>query len=149
MTDAIKVFTGEHAFLSNFYPALVVMEGVAYPSVEHAYQAAKHPPGQPREFFLHCTPGKAKNANKGFVPPGWNMNKLAIMTALVESKFEDNGYLKMKLLQTDDAILTEGNWWGDTYWGVCGGEGKNHLGKILMETRERIYRSISMSAMFS
>jgi predicted NAD-dependent protein-ADP-ribosyltransferase YbiA (DUF1768 family) len=35
--------------------------------------------------------------------------------------------------------LIEGNWWGDTYWGVCNGVGENHLGKLLMKIRDYLY----------
>lgn len=38
----IKSFTGKYSFLSNFYPCKVLFEGVRYPSVEHAFQAAKN-----------------------------------------------------------------------------------------------------------
>lgn len=34
-------FHGRFRFLSNFWPASVVMDGEVYPTVEHAYQAAK------------------------------------------------------------------------------------------------------------
>ena len=41
MSAAIDSVSGAHAFLSNFHPAPVVLDGVTYPSVEHAFQAAK------------------------------------------------------------------------------------------------------------
>ena len=37
----INEFQGDYRFLSNFHPAEVEMDGIKYPSVEHAYQAAK------------------------------------------------------------------------------------------------------------
>ena len=37
----IDRFAGEYRFLSNFYPATVIYEGLTYPDVEHAYQSAK------------------------------------------------------------------------------------------------------------
>jgi predicted NAD-dependent protein-ADP-ribosyltransferase YbiA (DUF1768 family) len=42
------------------------------------------------------------------------------------------------LLETGDAELIEGNDWGDTFWGVCGGKGNNFLGKLLMEVRKEL-----------
>jgi predicted NAD-dependent protein-ADP-ribosyltransferase YbiA (DUF1768 family) len=59
------------------------------------------------------------------------------MRTLVRRKFMDP-ILAVKLLGTGDAILIEGNGWGDTYWGVCKGAGLNKLGLILMETRELV-----------
>lgn len=29
----------------------------------------------------------------------------------------------------------EGNTWGDTFWGICGGQGSNMLGQLLMDVR--------------
>lgn len=37
----IASFSGSNRFLSNFWPCSVEFEGHTYPSVEHAYQAAK------------------------------------------------------------------------------------------------------------
>jgi len=40
-TDAILGFSGDYRWLSNFYPVDIEFESEHYPSVEHAYQAAK------------------------------------------------------------------------------------------------------------
>ena len=40
MIDIIR-FNSEYVFLSNFYPSLITIDGIKYPTVEHAYQAAK------------------------------------------------------------------------------------------------------------
>lgn len=45
--NEINRFVQEYAFLSNFYPSIVQFEGLNYPTVEHAYQAAKS-----KEFFF-------------------------------------------------------------------------------------------------
>ncbi len=54
------------------------------------------------------------------------------------SKFTRHFDLREKLLATGDRKLVEGNTWGDTFWGVCRGNGKNHLGKILMKIRAEL-----------
>lgn len=41
-------------------------------------------------------------------------------------------------MATGNEMLVEGNNWHDKFWGVCGGEGENHLGKMLMHIRERL-----------
>jgi len=38
----IDSFKGDFRFLSNFYPVNVDYEGIMYPTVEHAYVAAKN-----------------------------------------------------------------------------------------------------------
>lgn len=37
----IDSFHGEYAFLSNYYDSPIFYDGILYPSVEHAFQAAK------------------------------------------------------------------------------------------------------------
>ena len=46
--------------------------------------------------------------------------------------------LAAALLATGDAVLQQGNTWGDRYWGkdLRTGEGENHLGRLLMERRD-------------
>ncbi len=39
--ERIASFRGEHGWLSNFFRVDVVLDGVTYRSVEHAFQAAK------------------------------------------------------------------------------------------------------------
>ena len=60
------------------------------------------------------------------------------MLEIVRSKFKQNKDLAKKLIETGDAYLEEGNWWGDKIWGVCNGEGENRFGKILMQVREEL-----------
>ena len=55
----------------------------------------------------------------------------------LRKKFADPE-LRNLLLATGDEELIEGNYWGDTYWGVCNGVGQNKLGKLLMQVREEI-----------
>jgi predicted NAD-dependent protein-ADP-ribosyltransferase YbiA (DUF1768 family) len=48
--------------------------------------------------------------------------------------------LREKLIDTGDRQLIEANDWGDTFFGVCDGVGRNHLGEILMKIRSNIKR---------
>jgi hypothetical protein len=135
----IVQFTGEFSFLSNFHLSEVEFEGIVYPSVEHAYQAAKTKDPNLRMLVAQLdTPGKAKRAGRRLVLRShWEEMKLEIMEQLVRQKFSKDPF-RQKLLDTGDEQLTEGNWWGDTFWGVCNGDGQNHLGKILMKVREEL-----------
>ena len=81
----------------------------------------------------------AKKIGKNLVlRPGWDMMRIPIMTELVWKKFSQHKELKQKLLNTGEAELIEGNWWGDCFFGVCRGVGQNNLGKILMSVREKL-----------
>ncbi|MCK5616237.1 NADAR family protein, partial [Candidatus Pacearchaeota archaeon] len=53
-------FKGEHFYLSNFYKAPTMYDGVQYPTSENAYQAAKSLDPEVRKQFVDVTPGKAK-----------------------------------------------------------------------------------------
>lgn len=133
----IEAFRGAHWFLSNFYPVSVTLDGVKYRSVEHAYQAAKTlDPRERSTILLARHANAAKLLGKRLtLRKDWPKVKLGIMEALLREKFADE-YLADKLERTAPALLIEGNWWGDTYWGVCGGVGENHLGKLLMLIRD-------------
>lgn len=135
----INQFVGPYRFLSNFFPALVMYEGDIYPSVEHAYQAAKVTNPHVRLMIRSkASATDAKRAGRQAQPrEDWDQVKLGIMENLVRTKFAVPG-LALKLINTGDRELIEGNTWGDTFWGVCDGVGQNHLGKILMKVRHEL-----------
>lgn len=126
----ISTFRGEYGFLSNFH-------GNNNDTVEHKYQAAKAKHVSDYIKLLACpTPTEAKQMGKIIEPrDNWNQIKLVIMEELLREKFSKSPY-KALLIATENALLIEGNSWGDTFWGVCNGEGENHLGKILMKIRD-------------
>ncbi len=135
----IDSFSGEYRFLSNFWPAQVVLNGEVYLSVECAYQASKTPDKRLREKIRGASPSYAKRIGKQ-LPNLGREEKLATMRDLVSQKFAVEP-LRSQLLATGNSELVEGNWWGDHFWGVSGGTGENHLGRILMEVRERLRAS--------
>ena len=133
-------FQGEFRFLSNFWPAWIEFDGMMFPTVEHAYQAAKTTNMSERKRIQDCRrPGQAKRlGSQVTLRPDWEDIKLMVMTVLVAKKFQDP-QLKALLLATDTQELQEDNMWRDTFWGICppgSGQGKNMLGKILMSVRE-------------
>ena len=132
----INHFDGEYGWLSNFYPHPVRYEGMQYPTVENAFQAAKT---AKRDFFKTCTPGQAKRRGRT-VPlrADWEDIKLEVMHGLLVQKFWVKTPLAKKLLETGTQELVEGNTWGDTFWGICEGKGKNNLGKLLMKVRSSL-----------
>ena len=144
----IKGFFGEYRFLSNFWPAKVFLDGIEYPSVENAYQAAKYKKGD-RVYFEKCSAKEAtifakENIMSGYSTEEWDKIKLQVMKSLLLQKFdkEINPETLEMLLGTGNKFLEETNYWGDTFWGVSKssaneqGEGENNLGKLLMEIRK-------------
>jgi predicted NAD-dependent protein-ADP-ribosyltransferase YbiA (DUF1768 family) len=59
------------------------------------------------------------------------------MLDLLRSKFSRHKIRDLLLSSGDDEII-EGNNHGDKFWGVTKGEGKNMLGKLLMQVREEV-----------
>lgn len=134
----VNCFSGEYRFLSNFWPARVIFDGLEYPTVENAYQAAKMLDSFDRKLFLSIPPETAKRLGKRLmIRPDWDSIKVNIMEDLVYKKFSIPE-LGERLLGTGDDELVEGNTWGDVFWGVCRGQGENHLGKILMAVRSKL-----------
>lgn len=142
MTSPITTFTGKYHFLSNFYKLSVPLmyEGLDYPTLEHAYQAAKCLDEDGRRYIrLAPDPaGAKKRGRKCRLREDWEQVKVAIMRELLRQKFTTDLDLLQRLLATGEAELIEGNWWGDRFWGVCQGKGQNILGQLLMELRKEL-----------
>lgn len=134
--DKIDKFEGNFRFLSNFWPSVVQLDGVKFSSVEHAYQAAKTFDDEMRQKIKNAkTANIAKKlGQKVELRKDWESVKLDVMEKLLREKFAIPE-LKQLLLDTGDAELVEGNWWGDRFYGVCDGKGLNHLGRLLMLIR--------------
>lgn len=141
----IDKFDGKYEFLSNFYNSEIFYEGITYPTVEHAFQAAKTLNQDERIAISKLdTPGKAKRAGrKCNLRKDWEEIKNDVMYQCVKAKFQDPE-LKNLLLETKHRYLVEGTTWHDNYWGNCSCEkcksiqGNNQLGKTLMRVREEL-----------
>lgn len=143
MSTAITRFKGEYAFLSNFYPSPIRGRfGKVYPTVEHAFQAAKTNNADEREAIRTATtPGKAKRLGRqATLIPNWEEVKIDVMRYALQLKFQIPE-LRAALDMTYPRPLEEGNDWGDQYWGTVNGIGKNWLGHLLMEIRAEIRRN--------
>jgi len=141
----ITSFRGPYFFLSNFYPSPVSLEGIDYPTAEHAYQASKSALKEAREKIAECaTPAEAKALGRHIhLRKDWSETAaLQAMKEVLLTKFKQNPVIGQRLLCTSPSRLIERNTWGDTFWGEYQGRGDNHLGKLLMEVRSEI-RSIT------
>lgn len=135
--EAISEFRNEYFFLSNFYPVSIFYNGLYFNSTEAAFQAMKCP-SRMKEFQT-LNPSEAKKLGRHVAMRiDWEEVKEQVMYDICSVKFTQNPLLAQKLLDTSDAELIEGNTWGDKTWGVCNGEGKNLLGKILMRIRSEL-----------
>ena len=137
-TARIDSFRGEHVFLSNFSPDGFRDEfGNWWNTNEHYFQAYK---AEDDEWFgkimVAKSPSEAKKLGKKCpIRKDWEYLRVAVMMHGLRLKFDQNEEIKSKLIDTMYAELVEGNTWGDDFWGVCRGRGKNMLGKLLMMLR--------------
>jgi len=132
MIDSLK-----GTYLSNFYEVPVKYEGLTYRNAESAFQASKCANKEERNWFID-TPGHIAKAKgrKVKMRPDWNEVRLSVMWDILQAKFAQNYGLLTMLIETGNQEIVEGNTWNDKFWGVCNGEGMNHLGIMLMAIRE-------------
>ena len=139
----IKEFQDEYRWLSNFHPCQVSFAGVLYDYPENAYQAAKTNDIEERKQFENVTPWAAKRIGRESITvrEDWDLVKYEIMKHIQEQKYMQQEFKDLLLDTGAFTEIREGNRWGDKYWGVClkTNEGKNMLGRIIMEIRSDIY----------
>jgi len=142
--QSISSFRGEYDFLSNFYHAPIVFEGIQYLNNEAAFQAQKECSLSDRIRFSELTPSQAKQLGKCVkLRSDWEQIKEKIMYEICRAKFEQHVYLRKRLIATGDIELIEGNTWKDRFWGVDG-YGQNKLGFILMRLRAEYNNNTSI-----
>lgn len=141
--NKITTFRGEYHFLSNFYQHPFTYKGLVYNNAEAAFQAQKCSSDADRiKYTLQKNPVRAKQMGKKEpnLPSNWDEISYDIMFDILRAKFSVPELAEM-LESTGDAYLEEGNHWHDNRWGRCtcekcrAKEGKNWLGKILMQVR--------------
>jgi len=134
----INGFHGEYHFLSNFY---IEPDGTF---VERDFQAGKATNEYDRQFIESAsTPVEAKRRGRSRAIESrrdWEEVKVDLMLRLLRQKFADHPILASKLLATGDALLIEGNNWGDRFWGQVNGKGNNMLGILLHVVRYELVR---------
>lgn len=148
--NVIIKFDGDARWLSNFWPCKVILDGVVYPSIENAYQAAKFTDPQTRKHIAALDAGDAKkyaDEHKAHILPEalTPEARLNVMQQCLAQKFSDaNPELKKKLIETGNTALIEGNNWADEFFGLNleTGVGQNHLGRLVMLRREELKQQV-------
>lgn len=140
----IESFSGIYAFLSNFYPSPMRVDGKHFQTNEHYYQACKASTDEEFEYVRTAgTAAQAKRRGREVkLTKGWDNHKNEVMLKGLRIKFAIPE-LRALLLGTGDAILIEANNWHDVFFGRCdcskhGGAGENWLGRLLMAVRAEI-----------
>ena len=145
MAQPIRFYSSKSLF-SNFSPTPVVIDDKEYSTTEHYFQALKFVDTEPEyaeEIRLASTPAACKRlgSSRQHVWMGaekWNKIRDDVMRTALFNKALQNPIFVEKLLATGDAELIEASP-RDYYWGEgLDKTGKNMLGKLLVELREKI-----------
>lgn len=132
----------KYGCFSNFAHYGFELDGKWWMTSEHYFQAQKFYGTEYVEIIrLLDNPMKAAKMGRNRNLPlreDWEEVKDDVMRKAVYAKFSQNIELKNILLDTDSEYIVE-NTSNDYYWG-CGtnGSGKNMLGIILMEIRDKL-----------
>ncbi len=136
---------------SNFSPHWIEVAGLDWPTVEHFYQAQKFIGTESADVIPQiraaATPSEAAKMGRDpnlHLRSDWEAVKRSIMAEAVWIKFSTHPELANVLLHTGNEELVEDSPI-DYYWG-CGADrtGQNELGKVLMETRDRLRTSMRL-----
>lgn len=137
---------------TNFYPAPIKLDGKIWPTTEHYFQAGKFPHNQSLQEAIRATmsPRDAFNFARQHDKekrPDWESVKDDIMRKALSAKFTQHAYLQQLLLATGNAQLVEASAL-DGYWGYgANKQGKNMLGKLLMELRNTLKNPTTADAL--
>lgn len=151
-------FQSKYAWLSNFYPCKLEIQGQRFVSAEQAYQftkASRLGDSHLATMIIRTNkPQEAKKLGAGLeFNPKWDTQKIDVMRTIVNEKFMQNPNLTEKLVGTGGDSLIEATL--DKFWAANATltskslkkgtwQGANFLGKILMETRTEIRRELGM-----
>ncbi len=143
LLDRATIFSGDDCIgiTSETMPiSNITIQGQLWMTVEHYFQGMKTLDPQVRERIrMAPTPGKAKALGRGCrLRANWEEIKIPVMRMALRNKFLPTNSDGRYLLNTGNALLLEGNDWGDKYWGVVNGQGENWLGHLLMARRAEI-----------
>lgn len=132
----------EYGCFSNFAHYDFELDGKRWATSEHYFQAQKFCGTKYEEIIrLLDTPMKAAEMGRNRDLPlrkDWEQVKDDVMRRAVWEKFTQNKEIRDILMSTEKETIIEKTT-NDYYWG-CGkdGSGKNMLGIILMEVREKL-----------
>ena len=133
--------------LDNFSPFGLIMNGLYFPTSEHAFQYLKFIDTNielAEKIRKALSPDDARNIahkNKKYRPTHWQDIKYDKMEEVLRLKVDQNSVVKGVLLNTHDLIIAECCIDEDTDWGINNNnQGDNNLGHIWMKIREDLMK---------
>jgi ribA/ribD-fused uncharacterized protein len=125
--------------MRNDYLCNITVGNVVYPSVEHAYQAAKFKDAGIKQAIADASSVREARdiGRNNQLRDDWDEVRSSVMESLVRQKFTNHAVLGERLAKTGNAdIVMEGY---DEFWGTGrSGNGENTLGEILETVRSEI-----------
>ncbi|WP_051969745.1 NADAR family protein [Kitasatospora azatica] len=126
--------------LRNEYPAPLLVDGVRYPTVAHAYWALSTTDPEQRAAIraaedIFVARRAAEQAPRR---PGWEQGRTAVMARLLRAKFAQHPELAPVLTATGDAALRYTDADSPQFWGQSGAQGRNWMGRLLELVRAEL-----------
>ena len=150
--------------MSQWFPALTVVDRVEYPTAEHYMMTEKAKLFRDKKALAKIAqsddPAVAKEAGRevrGYVGPVWESMRFSIVCEGTYGKFANNPELAAYLMSTKGTVLVEASP-HDTIWGIglsahdeaasdpTQWKGDNLLGFALMDARLRLLREAHAKA---
>ncbi len=133
-------------YFSPYTAHAIELDGVVYPTVEHAYQCQRYANQKIRdEIRTARSPVKAWEIStkyKHLQIPDFRERKLEVMKELMRAKAEQHEEVRKALIDSGDAKIVKHITTyppGDGFWDDGEhGEGLNHMGRMWMEIREEL-----------
>lgn len=129
--------------LNNFSAHAVEIDGILYPTSEHAYQAAKCTDlDGKQEIIAAKSPLLAKEVSnqkyKSAKDPDWNTKKISVMESILRAKLAQHQEVRDALIKSGAEEIAEDSPI-DAFWGRGeDGNGENQLGKLWMNIRSEL-----------
>jgi len=145
-TDVIQFYEVDQAygFFSNFSDHPIFCEGAIWRTVEHFYQAQKFKGSvledEIRNAFSPIRTKAIAHKNSEKANPDWEFIKIEVMYKGLYAKFTQHKELRDALIETYPRDIAEHSI-SDLFWGDgVDGNGKNMLGRLLMEVRLKLMK---------
>ncbi|MEZ5873503.1 MAG: NADAR family protein [Hyphomicrobiales bacterium] len=127
---------------SNFANFPIEIDGTAWPTSEHYYQAHKFEDPDLRDRARQMPNAAAvkrfASKHKARIRPDWDSIKDAVMERALRAKFTQHDSLRELLTGSGDEKIEEDSQ-KDYYWGTgADGTGQNKLGEMLMRLRTEL-----------
>lgn len=144
MPDPIRFYrtSDPYGCFSNFAAYPIELDGKVWPTSEHYFQAQKFEDAEHVEAIRRTESpmiaARMGRDRKKKLRADWEAVKLEVMRKALRAKFTQHDKLRTKLLSTGNVDIIE-HTANDSFWGDGGDEtGRNMLGRLLMELREKL-----------